>query len=122
MRRSSSTTRILVFNSAMGESLPIVTLAADHDQYHAGMRAPTLLLVISLSASGALAQGKGQPAKPRAQQQQMSQQDRQRMRDDMHEAYRDRSRERPDRQRPMTREERDKLRQDIQDANKQLRR
>jgi hypothetical protein len=42
----------------------------------------------------------------------------------MRDAYRDRSRdrERPDRSRPMTREERDKLRQDIQNANKDLRR
>jgi Ni/Co efflux regulator RcnB len=82
-----------------------------------------LLLVISLSASSALAQGKGHDAKARPPQQ-MTQQDRQRMRDDMRDAYRDRSRdrERPDRARPMTREERDKLRQDIQNANKDLRR
>jgi hypothetical protein len=82
-----------------------------------------LLLVIPLSASSVLAQGKGSDAKARPPQQ-MTQQDRQRMRDDMRDAYRDRSRdrERPDRSRPMTREERDKLRQDIQNANKDLRR
>jgi len=44
------------------------------------------------------------------------------MRDDMRDAYRDRGRERPDRQRPMSREERDKLRRDIEDANRDLRR
>jgi len=82
----------------------------------------TLLLVISLSASGAFAQGKGRDG--RAQPQQMSQKDRQQMRDDMREAYRDhdRGRGQQDRQRPMSREERDKLRQDIQEANKQIRR
>jgi len=52
----------------------------------------------------------------------MSQEDRQRMRDDMREAYRQRDRDRPDRQRSMSPEERDKLRQDIQDANRQMRR
>lgn len=90
------------------------------------MRPVTLLVALSLSAalwpSVAPGQGKGgheAKAQPGRSQPQMTQQDRQRMRDDMRDAYRDRSR---DRQRPMTREEREKLRQDIQNANKELRR
>jgi flagellar motility protein MotE (MotC chaperone) len=79
-----------------------------------GMRLVTLFLAIALSAGAARAQpGKGKQD-GNARDQQTTQQDRQRMRDD----HRDRSR---DRQR-MTREERDKLRQDIQEANKQMRR
>jgi hypothetical protein len=88
------------------------------------MKVSTLFLAGALTlacpAGGALAQqGKGQG---RPHPQHMSDEDRQRMRDDMRDAYRDRDRGRPDRQRPMSREERDKLRQDIQDANKQMRR
>jgi hypothetical protein len=83
-----------------------------------GMRLVTLFLAIALSAGAAHAQqGKGKQDGS-ARDQQTTQQDRQRMRDDMRDPHRDRSR---DRQR-MTREERDKLRQDIQDANKQMRR
>jgi hypothetical protein len=40
----------------------------------------------------------------------------------MRDAYRDRDRSRPDRQRQMSREDRDKLRRDVEDANKQMRR
>ena len=85
------------------------------------MRVATLCLAmaLTLSAGGALAQQRKGQGGHRSQPQQMSQKDRQQMRDDMRDAYRDRSR---DRQRPMTREERDKLRQDIQEANKQMRR
>ena len=46
--------------------------------------------------------------------------DRQPARNDARDASRDRWRN--DRQRPMSREERDKLRQDIQDANREMRR
>jgi hypothetical protein len=50
----------------------------------------------------------------------MSQEDRQRMREDMRDAYRDR-RGRPEReQREMSPQQRDKLRQDIEDANRAL--
>ena len=51
----------------------------------------------------------------------MKDEDRQRMRDDMREAYRERQ-GRPDRPRQMSPEERDKLRRDLEEANRQLRR
>jgi hypothetical protein len=50
----------------------------------------------------------------------MKHEDRQRMRDDVRDAYRDRQ-ARPDRPRQMSPEERDKLRRDIDEANRQLR-
>ena len=83
-----------------------------------------LLLAFALSAP-ALAQGKGREGRDgRPHKQNMSHEDRQRMRDDMRDAYRERGRDRdrPERQRSMSPAERDKLRQDIQDANRQMRR
>jgi len=54
---------------------------------------------------------------------QMSREERQRMREDMRDAYRDRNRqERPQRSPQMTAEERVKLRRDIEDANRNLKR
>jgi hypothetical protein len=54
---------------------------------------------------------------------QMSREDRQRMREDMRDAYRGRQdRDREQRPRQMTPEQRDKLRQDIHDANRNLKR
>jgi len=88
------------------------------------MKALTLLLALALSAP-VLAQGKGREGRDgRPHKQNMSHEDRQRMRDDMRDAYRhrERERERPERSRSMSPEERDKLRQDIQDANRQMRR
>ena len=55
----------------------------------------------------------------------MSREERQRMRDDMRDVYRDRNVERArpvDKPRQLTPEEREKLRRDIQDANRDLRR
>ena len=53
----------------------------------------------------------------------MKQGDRERMRQDIRDAYRDRDRrERAERGRQMTAEERDKLRRDIESANRELRR
>ena len=52
----------------------------------------------------------------------MRQEDRQRMREDMNQVYRDRG-SRPERPaRPMSPQEREKLRKDVQDANKQMKR
>lgn len=51
----------------------------------------------------------------------MKHEERQRLREDLRDAYRNRDR-RPEKQRQMSREERDKLRRDIQDANRDLRR
>ena len=80
-----------------------------------------LLLLLSIAVAGnALAQ----PAWKRdGRERQMRQEDRERMRQDIRDAYRDRERrERPQSGRQMTPEERDKLRQDIESANRDLRR
>jgi len=77
-------------------------------------------LLLSLSLGSSLAQGKRQDG---GGERQMSQEDRQRMRDDMRDAYRNRP-DRPQkaRQQQMSPEQREKLRRDIQDANKDLKR
>jgi hypothetical protein len=73
---------------------------------------------LALMPADAAAQGKRQDG---ARPQQMKQEERQRMRDDMHDVNRDRGQARQDRQqRPMTPQEREKLRRDIQDANRDL--
>jgi hypothetical protein len=79
----------------------------------------TLVFLIALTLSGvASAQGK----RPEGKQQQMRQEDRQRMREDMDQVYRDRG-SRPERPaRPMSPQEREKLRKDVQDANRQMKR
>ena len=80
------------------------------------MKALVLLLALTLSGVAA-AQGKRPEGK-----QQMRQEERQRMREDMNQVYRDRG-ARPERPaRPMSPQEREKLRQDVRDANKQLKR
>ena len=79
-----------------------------------------LALVLALSLGSAFAQQKGGKNERKAPPQQMKQEDRQRMREDVRDAYRDRQ-ARPDRPRQMSPEERDKLRRDIEDANRQLR-
>ena len=80
----------------------------------------TLVFFLALTLTGvASAQGKRHEGK----QQQMRQEDRQRMREDMNQVSRDRS-SRPERppSRPMSPQEREKLRKDVQDANKQMKR
>ena len=79
----------------------------------------TLVFFLALTLTGvASAQGRRHDGK----QQQMRQEDRQRMREDMNQVYRDRN-ARPERPaRPMSPQEREKLRQDVQDANKQMKR
>jgi hypothetical protein len=83
------------------------------------MRWLAFLLACALAVPGAAAQpppGKKGPS--------MSREERQRMREDMRDAYRERNadRNRPDKGRQMSPEEREKLRRDIQDANRDLRR
>jgi hypothetical protein len=80
-----------------------------------------LALVLSLNAWSAHAQW----GKRHERDRQMSQEERQRMREDVREAYRDRGRQdRPQKTRPqqMSPEERGKLRRDIEDANRSLKR
>ncbi|HEV3010259.1 MAG TPA: hypothetical protein VGX52_14610 [Burkholderiales bacterium] len=73
------------------------------------------------AATGAAQPGKRQDGA--REQRQMSQEERQRMRDDVREAYRERQ-ERPQkaRQQQMSPEERGRLRRDIEDANRNLKR
>ena len=76
------------------------------------------VLVFLLAAGTAAAQ----PAKKHdGRDRQMSREDRQRMREDMRDAYRNRQ-DRPQKTQQMTAEERGKLRRDIEDANKDLKR
>ena len=85
------------------------------------MKTLIFLLALTLSGVASAQQGRRHEGRP----QQMRQEDRQRMRDDMNQVSRDRGRDanRPERQgRPMSPQEREKLRQDIRDANKQLKR
>jgi hypothetical protein len=85
------------------------------------MKAWVLLVALTLMAGPAFAQQeqKGPPGKNQG----MSKDQRQRMREDMRDVYRDRNRQdRPQQQRQMSPQEREKLRRDIQDANKDLRR
>jgi hypothetical protein len=84
------------------------------------MKTLVLLLALTLPGVAFAQQGRRHDGKP----QQMRQEDRQRMREDMNQVYRERGRDaRPERQgRPMSQQERDKLRQDVRDANKQMKR
>ena len=91
--------------------------------YHA-YRMKTLVFLLALTLPGVADAQQGR-RQHEGRPQQMRQEDRQRLRDDMNQVDRDRNRsaQRPDRQgRPMTPQEREKLRQDIRDANKQLKR
>ena len=86
------------------------------------MKRFALILVLAVACSPALAQQRPDKA---GKNQGTSRDDRERMREDMRDAYRQRQ-ERPDRQqqkwRQMSPEERDKLRRDIEDANRGLKR
>jgi len=83
------------------------------------MRFVLVLLVNVVLATGTVA---AQPGKRHdSKDRQMSQEERQRMREDMRDAYRSRP-ERPQKMRQMSPEERGKLRRDIEDANKNLKR
>ena len=77
-----------------------------------------LALMLAVAATSAHAQsGK----RPEGREQQMSREQRERMRDDMREAYRPRE-ETAQKTRQMSPEERGQLRRDIEDANRNLKR
>ena len=81
-----------------------------------------LILAFALTASTALAQRADREQKgPPGKQQGMSKDERQRMREDMQDVYRDRNRQDRPRQQ-LSPQEREKLRRDIQDANRDLKR
>ena len=85
------------------------------------MKRMALLLAFFLAMGSAFAQQRERfEGKPRPGPG-MTKDERQRMRDDMRDAYRERG-ARPERPRQMSPEEREKLRRDIQNANKDLRR
>jgi hypothetical protein len=85
------------------------------------MKGLLLALMLSLATGGAAAQsGKRNAGKFKGQN--MSREERQRMREDMREVYRDRGGRPAEKPRQMSPEEREKLRRDLQDANRDLRR
>ena len=90
------------------------------------MKAGVLILALAIAASPAFAQRGDRELRggPPGKAQGMSKDERQRMREDMRDVYRDRGgdRARQDRPRQLSPEEREKLRRDIQDANRNLRR
>ena len=81
------------------------------------------LLLASFLAFATFAATAQQGQRNDGRERQMSQEQRQRMRDDMRDAYRSRG-ERPQQKarQQMSPEQREKLRRDIQDANKDLKR
>jgi hypothetical protein len=79
-----------------------------------------LILLLSVACSPALAQQQRPDWKGKNQG--TSRDDRDRMRQDMRDAYRDRDRGSQERPRQMSPQEREKLRQDIDEANRRLKR
>jgi hypothetical protein len=92
--------------------------------YHGGMRMailPLLLLVLTLLPGLALAQhAKGKRGPDSRPAPNMSQQERQRLRQDVDSARGNYQRRDPRRQDRMPAEEREKLRRDVQDANRDI--
>ena len=84
-------------------------------------RCIALLLALTVAAGPSFAQQRDGRAAGQGRNQGMSKDERQRMRDDMHEVNRDRNRQDRPQQRQLSPQEREKLRRDIQDANKNLR-
>ena len=86
----------------------------------ASMARVAFVLLMAFALTAGAQQGRRQDG---ARERQMTQEERQRMRDDMRDAYRQRQ-ERPQkaRQQQMSPEERGRLRRDIEDANRQMRR
>ena len=82
------------------------------------MKVLVLLFALLVSGVASAQQGRRHEGRP----QQMRQEDRQRMREDMNQVYRDRGQRQERQSRPMSPQEREKLRQDVRDANKQLKR
>jgi uncharacterized membrane protein len=109
-------------NSLLQKSRPATAARKAISVTSPPMKLLAMLLVLLFPLEDVLAQGGKRHERPQRGSHQMSQEERQRMRQDMRDAYRDRS-SRPERpQREMSPQERDKLRQDIEDANRNLRR
>jgi len=84
-------------------------------------RCTALLLGLAVAAGPAFAQQRDGRVTGQGKNQGTSKDQRQRMRDDMREVFRDRNRQDRPPQRQLSPQEREKLRRDIQDANKDLR-
>src|SRR5687768_11973608 len=109
-----------VFKSAIGNRLLQNDRPPQGGPRNIGPLMMRFVLVFVLAIGTAVAQ----PAKKQQQDnrdQQMSREERQRMREDMRDAYRQRQ-DRPQKSQQMTNEERVKLRRDIEDANRTLKR
>jgi hypothetical protein len=87
------------------------------EAYHLAVKFLAIVLALVLWTGAAFAQ---QGRKQEGRQQQMKEEERQRMRQDMREVYRDRQ-QRPERPQQMSPAERDKLRRDIEETNRDLR-
>jgi hypothetical protein len=89
------------------------------------MKIVLLMLALTLGAPSAFAQSRDARGLP-GKNQGMSRDERQRMRNDMQDVYRDRGADRSRQERPQQRQlspqQREQLRRDIQDANRTLRR
>ena len=82
-----------------------------------------LMLALMLGAPSAFAQQRdGRGAVPPGKNQGMSRDERQRMRNDMQDVYRDRNRQERPPQRQLSPQEREQLRRDIDNANRNLKR
>jgi hypothetical protein len=90
------------------------------------MKAWFVIVALTLGTGPAFAQHRdGRGAAPPGKNQGMSRDERQRMRNDMQDVYRDRGGERARQERPqrqLSPQEREQLRRDIQDANRTLKR
>ena len=89
------------------------------------MKALVLAIALLVAAAPAMAQRGDRDPRGPGKNAGMSKDERQRMRDDMRDVYRQRGAERfrpPERPQQMSPQEREKLRRDIQDANRDLRR
>ena len=88
------------------------------------MKFLVLMLALIIGAPPTFAQqrdGRGAGGAP-GKNQGMSRDERQRMRNDMQDVYRDRNRQERPQQRQLSPQEREQLRRDINDANRNLRR
>ena len=84
-------------------------------------RCIALLVAFAVAAGPAFAQQRERRVQGQGKNQGTSKDQRQGMRDDMREVFRDRNRQDRPPQRQLSPQEREKLRRDIQDANKDLR-
>jgi hypothetical protein len=87
------------------------------------MRVIVLMLALMVGAPSAFAQQRdGRGAAPPGKNQGMSRDQRERMRNDMQDVYRDRNRQERPQQRQLSPQEREQLRRDIDNANRNLKR